>query len=138
MSHWWWQEEPPTKMFPPKIVSIKSTISIGTSNLDGRLCYIVNNFTLLQSTTKQGNSEIVDDRKNILTDDDVTENSCKTHFTDDITLGSNLQFIYPVIEVKQEDLKDVKVEPADEDSQCIDLVTYDFRVFSLWCFENTS
>jgi len=45
------------------------------------------------------------------------------------------KFIYPVIEVKQEDLKDVKVEPADEYeneySQCIDLVTYDFCAFSL-------
>ena len=100
---------------------------------------MANNFTLLQSTTKQGNSEIVEDMKNILTDDDVTENSCKTHFTEDITLGSNLQFIYPVIEVKQED---VKVEPVDEYdngySQCIDLVSYDLRRFSLWYLENTS
>jgi len=48
-------------------------------------------FTLLQSTTKQG------------------------------------EFIYPVIEVKQEDLEDVKVQHADEYeneySQCIDVVT---------------
>jgi len=93
---------------------------------------MVNKFTLLQPTTKQGGSKIVEDMKNILTDDDVTENSCKTHFTEDVTLGSNLQFIYPVIEVKQEDMK---VEPADEYeneySQCIDLVSYDFRAFCL-------
>jgi len=82
------------KLFP--CTSSLKALSPWTKESTTINCYtyeslMANFFTLLQSTTKQG------------------------------------EFTYPVIEVKQEDLEDVKVQHADEYeneySQCIDVVT---------------
>jgi len=65
------------------------------------------------------NSEIVEDSKKTLTAD-VTDDSCITKVNEIFPLGRTAddyrrpEFIYPVVEVKAEDLQDVKQETADE------------------------
>jgi len=74
------------------------------------------------------NSETVDDSKKTLMAD-ATDISCGTEFIEIDRLGRTpddyrrSDFIYPVVEVKPEDLQDVKHDPADYDDtdvlQCL-------------------
>jgi len=64
-------------------------------------------------------SEIVEDtEKGSMAE--VTDDLCKVEFIDIVPLNKasddyhNLEFIDPVVEVKPEDLQDIKQEPADE------------------------
>jgi len=64
-------------------------------------------------------SEIVEDTKNIPLAD-VTDDSCVLRLIEIVPLDRRAdddhkpEFIYPVVEVKPEDLQDVKQEPADD------------------------
>jgi len=64
-------------------------------------------------------SEIVEDTKNIVLPD-LTDDSCALQRIEIVPLDRTADddykpgFIYPVVEVKPEDLKDVKQEPADD------------------------
>ena len=65
------------------------------------------------------NSEIVEDTEKVSLAE-VTDNSCTVEFIEIVPLDRasddyhKLEFIDPVVEVKPEDLQDVKQEPADE------------------------
>ena len=64
-------------------------------------------------------SEIVEDTKNIVLPA-VTDDSCALQLIEIVPLDRTADddykpgFIYPVVEVKPEDLEDVKQEPADD------------------------
>ena len=45
---------------------------------------------------------------------EVTDDSCTLEFIEIVPLDRPSEFIYPVVDVKQEDLWEMKQEPADE------------------------
>jgi len=82
---------------------------------------------LLQLLTMSDNSETVEDaKKGSLAE--VTDDSCTLEFSEIVPLDRlsddyhTSEFIHPVVEVKREDLQEMKQEPADEndngDSHC--------------------
>jgi len=74
---------------------------------------------LLQCPKMMNDSETVEDREKGSVAE-VTDDSCTVEFTEIVPLDRasddyhKLEFIDPVVEVKPEDLQDIKQEPADE------------------------
>jgi len=52
--------------------------------------------------------------KNIMAASVTDHSDCITEFIEIVPLERDREFIYPVIEVKAEEVQDVKVEPADK------------------------
>ena len=61
----------------------------------------------------QGDSEIVEDIETVVSASS-SDHSCVTEFIEIIPLERDREFIYPVIEVKPDEMQDVKMEFGDK------------------------
>jgi len=62
----------------------------------------------------QGDLVIVEDTKNIMEANVTDHSDCITEFIEIVPLERDQEFIYPVIEVKLDELQDVKMESGDK------------------------